>query len=69
LEYQSLTRTKGTRSKAIWLLTPRQHAINEALEAGWQGPIVAAKFPLAEIAQAHESVEHPTKAGRTIVTI
>jgi NADPH:quinone reductase len=44
-------------------------AINRALEAGWPGLDIAAKFPLDEIAQAHESVEHPTKAGRTIVTI
>ena len=44
-------------------------AINEAFQAGWQGLIVAAKFPLAEIAQAHESVDHPTRAGGTIVTI
>ena len=45
------------------------HAINEALEAGWRGFVIAAKLPLDEIAQAHESVEHATKAGRTIVTV
>ncbi|HEV3277015.1 MAG TPA: NADPH:quinone reductase [Terriglobia bacterium] len=44
-------------------------AINEALEAGWRGLGTAVKFPLEEIAQAHESVEHPTRAGRTLVTI
>ena len=44
-------------------------AINEALEAGWQGLEIAQKFPLEEIAQAHEFVEHPTKSGRVIVTI
>jgi NADPH:quinone reductase len=44
-------------------------AINQALEAGWRGFDIAAKFPLDEIAQAHESVEHPTGAGRTIVTV
>jgi NADPH2:quinone reductase len=35
-------------------------AINQALEAWWQG---------LEIAQAHEFVEHPTKSGRVIVTM
>jgi NADPH:quinone reductase len=44
-------------------------AINEALEAGWRGLGIAVKFPLEEIAQAHESVEHPTRAGRSLVTI
>jgi NADPH:quinone reductase len=44
-------------------------AINQALEAGWQGLGIAARFPLEEIAQAHEFVEHPTKSGRVIVTI
>jgi NADPH2:quinone reductase len=44
-------------------------AINQALEAGWQGLEIAERFPLEEIAQAHEFVEHPTKSGRVIVTI
>jgi NADPH2:quinone reductase len=44
-------------------------AINKAFEAGWQGLEIAKKFPLDEIAQAHEFVEHPTKSGRVIVTI
>jgi len=44
-------------------------AINQALEAGWQGLEIAERFPLDEIAQAHEFVEHPTKSGRVIVTI
>jgi NADPH2:quinone reductase len=44
-------------------------AINEALEAGWPGLDIAQTFPLDEIAQAHEFVEHPTKRGRVIVTI
>jgi NADPH2:quinone reductase len=44
-------------------------AINQALEAGWRGLDIAQGFPLDHIAQAHESVEHPKKAGRTIVTI
>ena len=44
-------------------------AINQALEAGWQGLEIAEQLPLDEIAQAHELVEHPTKCGRVIVTI
>jgi NADPH2:quinone reductase len=45
------------------------HAINQALEAGWQGLEIAKKFPLDGVAEAHEFVEHPTKSGRVIVTI
>ncbi len=44
-------------------------AINQALEAGWPGLEIAERFPLDDIARAHEFVEHPTKAGRTVVTI
>jgi NADPH:quinone reductase len=44
-------------------------AINRALEAGWRGFDIAARFRLDDIAQAHESVEYPAKAGRTIITI
>jgi NADPH2:quinone reductase len=43
--------------------------INHALEAGWQGFEIAERFPLDEIAKAHEFVEHPTKSGRVIVMI
>jgi NADPH:quinone reductase len=43
--------------------------INRALEAGWQGLGIAERFPLDEIARAHDFVEHPTKSGRVIVTI
>jgi len=44
-------------------------AINQALEAGWQGLGIAERYPLDDIAQAHEFVEHPTKSGRVIVTV
>ena len=44
-------------------------AINQALDAGWQGLEIAERFPLDEIAKAHEFVEHPTKSGRVIVMI
>ena len=43
--------------------------INRALEAGWRGLDVAEVIPLAEVARAHELVEHPTKPGRVIVSI
>jgi NADPH2:quinone reductase len=44
-------------------------AINQALAAGWHGLDIAASFPLADIAKAHEFVEHPTKSGRVTVTV
>jgi NADPH:quinone reductase len=44
-------------------------ALNQALEAGWQGLDIAERFSLDDIAQAHEFVERPTKSGRVIVTI
>jgi NADPH:quinone reductase len=44
-------------------------AINQALAAGWPGFDIAEKFPLDDIARAHEFVEHPTKAGRAVVLI
>jgi NADPH2:quinone reductase len=43
--------------------------INRALEAGWLGFEIAERFPLDDIAKAHELVEHPGKPGRVIVTI
>lgn len=44
-------------------------AVNDALEAGWEGLEIAERFPLGEVAKAHEAVEHPAKAGRVVVTI
>lgn len=44
-------------------------AVNRALEVGWRGLVIAARFPLDEIAEAHEFVERPAKPGRVIVTI
>jgi NADPH:quinone reductase len=43
--------------------------INAALEAGWSGFEIAEQIPLAEIARAHELVEHPTRRGRVIVIL
>jgi NADPH:quinone reductase len=41
--------------------------LNAALEAGWSGFDVAERIPLAEIARAHELVEHPVRRGRVVV--
>jgi NADPH:quinone reductase len=45
------------------------HDLNAALEAGWSGFEIAERVPLAEIAHAHELVEHPARPGRVVVTI
>ncbi|HXZ34057.1 MAG TPA: NADPH:quinone reductase [Terriglobales bacterium] len=44
-------------------------ALNQALEAGWQGLDIAEIVPLDQIARAHELVEHPVRSGRVIVAI
>jgi NADPH:quinone reductase len=43
--------------------------INRALGAGWPGLGIGETFPLADIALAHESVEHPKGGGRTVLVI
>jgi len=43
--------------------------INSALEAGWTGFQVGERIPLAEIARAHELVDHPTRGGRVVVIL
>ena len=43
--------------------------INRALQAGWPGLDIAERFPLADIAKAHEAVENPKKSGRVVVMI
>jgi NADPH:quinone reductase len=43
--------------------------INQALEAGWRGLDIAEIVPLAQIARAHELVEHPVKPGRVMVAV
>ena len=43
--------------------------LNGALEAGWSGFEISERVPLAEIARAHELVEHPTRPGRVVVTL
>ena len=43
--------------------------INQALEAGWRELDIAEIVPLAQVARAHELVEHPVKPGRVIVAV
>jgi NADPH2:quinone reductase len=43
--------------------------LNDALQAGWAGFEIAESIPLAEIARAHELVEHPARRGRVVVTM
>jgi NADPH:quinone reductase len=45
------------------------HALNEALEAGWPGFEVEARFPLKSIAEAHEAIEKRTVSGRVVVNL
>ena len=44
-------------------------AINEALIAGWSGIPIAERFPLNEIATAHEWLESPRRRGRVVVLL
>jgi NADPH2:quinone reductase len=43
--------------------------LNDALQAGWPGFEIVEKVPLAEIARAHQLVEHPTRRGRVVVIV
>jgi len=43
--------------------------INEALLAGWDGMPIAERFPLNEIATAHERLEAPRQRGRIVVLL
>jgi NADPH2:quinone reductase len=43
--------------------------LNDALQAGWAGFDIAERIPLADIAKAHELVEHPRGRGRVVVTL
>ena len=43
--------------------------LNAALEAGWSGFEIGERIPLAEIARAHELVEHPARPGRVLVAL
>jgi NADPH:quinone reductase len=43
--------------------------LNDALRAGRTGFEIGEKIPLAEIARAHQLVEHPARRGRVVVTV
>jgi NADPH2:quinone reductase len=43
--------------------------LNQAFEAGWHGLDIAEIVPIAQVARAHELVEHPSKPGRVIVAV
>jgi NADPH:quinone reductase len=43
--------------------------LSAALEAGWSGFEIAERVPLADIARAHELVEHPVRGGRVVVVV
>jgi NADPH2:quinone reductase len=43
--------------------------LNAALAAGWPGFEIGERLPLAEIALAHELVEHPRRGGRVVVLV
>jgi NADPH2:quinone reductase len=43
--------------------------LNDALQAGWAGFEIGERIPLAEIARAHELVEHPVRRGRVVVKV
>jgi len=43
--------------------------LNAALEAGWPGFEIGERIPLADIARAHELVEHPVRPGRVVVVV
>lgn len=44
-------------------------AINAALLAGWEGMPIAERFPLNELANAHERLESPRRRGRVVVLL
>jgi NADPH2:quinone reductase len=43
--------------------------LNDALQTGWAGFEIGERIPLAEIARAHELVEHPVRRGRVVLTV
>jgi NADPH2:quinone reductase len=43
------------------------HALNEALESGWPGFEIGARFPLESIAQAHLTLEGGNVSGRIVL--
>ncbi len=43
--------------------------LNSTLEAGWTGFEIGERIPLAEIARAHDLVDHPARRGRVVLII
>jgi NADPH2:quinone reductase len=43
--------------------------LNSALEVGWPGFEIGERIPLADVARAHELVEHPLRPGRVVVVL
>jgi NADPH:quinone reductase len=43
--------------------------LNAALQMGWRGFEIGERLPLADIARAHELVEHPVHPGRVVVML
>ena len=43
--------------------------LNAALDAGWSGFEIGERVPLAEIARAHELVEHTVRPGRIVIVL
>jgi NADPH2:quinone reductase len=43
--------------------------LNAAFEGGWAGFEISERIPLADIAKAHELVEHPVRRGRVVLTL
>lgn len=44
------------------------HDLNEALQGGWPGFEIEARYPLESIAEAHTAIEQQVVSGRVIVT-
>jgi NADPH2:quinone reductase len=42
-------------------------AVNEALERGWPGFEIGARFPLESIAEAHQLLESGNTSGRVVL--
>jgi hypothetical protein len=43
--------------------------LNAALDAGWPGFEIGERVSLAEIARAHELVDHPARRGRVVLLV
>lgn len=72
--YPLMFKAATLRLVLVYILTPaaRRRAIanlTAALEAGALTHPIAARFPLAEIARAHEAVEAGDKLGQVLVTL